>query len=152
MFFHFLNFSQCAFLGIKQSTKLQISKSTLKIDILGAIPFQEQQRTAHLDYRIVFLYLWQHKNKSRLRKFEWWGGLWGECLVDYCTFQNRNPVRVFLYHCISDGNQQFSENVGCQFHLHIMFDKAVFVSGDLFCVQRYRGSWQIIHLHIYMRP
>ncbi len=40
------------------------------------------------------------------------------------------PVLVFLYHCISDGNQLFSEYVGCHCHfiLHIMSDKAVFVS------------------------
>ncbi len=69
---------------------------------------------------------------------------------------------VFLYHCISDGNQLFSENVGCHFHfiLHLMSDKAAFVSGALFYVKRYRGKlelsrfnsascWQIINLHIY---
>ncbi len=88
-------------------------------------------------------------------------GGWGECLVEHCTFQNRNPVRVFLYHCFSDGNQLFSENFGCHFHfiLHIMSDKAAFVSGALLCV-RYRGNlklyhsnsascWQRINLHIY---
>ncbi len=76
--------------------------------------------------------------------------------------QNPNPVRVFLYHCISDEKQQFSGNVGCHFHfiLHVMSDKAAFVSGALFCVQRYRGNlvlyqfisdfrWQRINLHIY---
>ncbi len=69
-------------------------------------------------------------------------GGWGERLVERCTFQNRNPVRVFLYHYISDGNQLFSENFGCHFHfiLHVMSDKAAFVSRALFCVQRYRGN------------
>ncbi len=91
--------------------------------------------------------------KSRLRKFKWLGG--GR-LVEHCTFQNR----VFLYHCISDGNRLFSEHYGCHFHfiLHVMSDKSAFVSGALFCVQRYRGNldhynsasrWQIINLHIY---
>ncbi len=83
-------------------------------------------------------------------------------LVELCTFQNRNPVRVFLYHCISDGNQLFSENFGCHFHfiLHVMSDKAAFVSRALFCVQCYRGNlelsrsnsasrWQRINLLIY---
>ncbi len=86
----------------------------------------------------------------------------GGCLVEHCTFQNQNPVRVFLYHCISDGNQLFSENFGCHFHfiLHIMSDKAAFVSGALLCVQCYRGNlalyhynstsrWQRMNLHIY---
>ncbi len=56
--------------------------------------------------------------------------------------QNPNPVRVFLYHCISDEKQQFSGNVGCHFHfiLHVMSDKAAFVSGALFCVQRYQET------------
>ncbi len=53
---------------------------------------------------------------------------WGERLVKHCTFQNRNPVRVFLYHCIFDGNQLSSENFVCHFHfiLHVMSDKAAF--------------------------
>ncbi len=89
-------------------------------------------------------------------------GGWGELLVEHCTFENQNPVRVFLYHCIYDGNQMFSENFGChvQLILHIMFDKTVFVSGALFWVQRYQGNlelshsnsasrWHIINLHIY---
>ncbi len=69
-------------------------------------------------------------------------GGWGERLVEHCTFQNRNPVLVFLYHCISEGNRLSSENFGCHFHfiLHVMSDKAAFVSGALFCVQRYRGN------------
>ncbi len=72
------------------------------------------------------------------------------------------PVLVFRYHCISDGNQLFSDYVGCHCHfiLHIMSDKAVFVSRALICVQHYRGNlelsrynsvsrWQMINLHIY---
>ncbi len=61
------------------------------------------------------------------------GGVWGERLVEHCTFQNQNLVQVFLYHCISDGNRLFSENDGCHFHfiLHVMSDKAVFVSSAL---------------------
>ncbi len=89
-------------------------------------------------------------------------GGWGERLVEHCTFQNGNPVRVFLYHCISDGNRLFSENVGCYFHfiLHVMSDKAAFLRGALLSVQRYRGNlglshsnsascWQRMNLHIY---
>ncbi len=30
---------------------------------------------AHLDYKVVFLYLWYHKNKSRLQKFDWLAGV-----------------------------------------------------------------------------
>ncbi len=76
-------------------------------------------------------------------------------------FQNQNPVLVFLYHCISEGNRLSSENFGCHLHfiLHVMSDKATFVRGALLCVQRYRGKldlshsnsascWQIINLHI----
>ncbi len=69
---------------------------------------------------------------------------------------------VFLYHCISDANQLFSENVGCHFYfiLYIMSDKAAFVTRALFCVERCQGNlelsrsnsasrWQIINLHLY---
>ncbi len=31
-------------------------------------------------------------------------------------FQNRKPVWVFLYHCISEGNRLSSENFGFHFH------------------------------------
>ncbi len=84
-------------------------------------------------------------------------------MVEHCTFQNQTPVWVFLYHCISDGNQLFSENCGCNFNfiLHVMSDKAAVVRGALFCVKRYRGNfdlsnsnsascWQRINLHIYV--
>ncbi len=69
------------------------------------------------------------------------GGVGGR-LVEHCAFQNRNPVWVFLYHCISDGNQLFSENFGCHFNfiLHIMSDKAAFVRGALYCVKLYRRN------------
>ncbi len=70
-------------------------------------------------------------------------GRWREHLVELCTFQK--PVLVFLYHCISEGNQLFSENCGCHFHfiLHVKSDKAAFVSGALLCVQRYRGNLEL---------
>ncbi len=87
-------------------------------------------------------------------------GGWGERLVELCTFQNRNPVRVFLYHCIYDGNQLFSENFGCHFHfiLHIMSDKAAFVelcfvysvTGETSSLSNSSSRWQRINLHIYI--
>ncbi len=57
-------------------------------------------------------------------------GGWGEAWLSNALFQIQNLVQVFLYHCISDGNRLFSENVGCHFHfiLHIMSDKAALVS------------------------
>ncbi len=69
-------------------------------------------------------------------------GGWRERLVEYCTLQNLSPERVFLYYCISEGNRLSSENFGCHFHfiLHVMSDKAAFVSRALFCVQRYEGN------------
>ncbi len=50
-----------------------------------------------------------------------------------------------IYHCISDGNQLFSENfwMSFSFHLAIMSDKAAFVRGALFCVQRYRRNLEL---------
>ncbi len=146
MLFHFLNFSQCVCLGIKWSTKLQISKSTPK----GDNSFKKKKNLfKNYNERLVwttklFSCICDITNfKSRLRKFEW--SVVRRTLVEHCTFQNRNPVRVFLYHCISDGNQLFSENVWCHFHLilHIMSDKAAFVSRALFCVQRYQGNLEL---------
>ncbi len=85
---------------------------------------------------------------------------------EHCTFKNQNPAWVFLYHCISEGIRLSSENFQCHFHfiLHVMPDKAAFVSGALLCVQRYQGNlyfshsksascWQRMNLHnIYMGP
>ncbi len=139
MLFHFLNFSQCVvcMFGHKKIYKV----TNLKVHSKGR-------------YFLFFL-----KNKSRLWKFEWLAG--GENAWLRTAFQNRNPVRVFLYHGISDGNRLFSENLGCHFHfiLHVMSDIAAFVRGALLCVQRYRGNlglshsnsascWQRINLHI----
>ncbi len=109
---------------------------------------------APLDYKDVFLYLWYHKDKSRQLKFHWLEVGENTWLIT-ARFRYRNLVRVFLYHCISDGNHLVFVFRKCW-----MSDKAMFVSGELFCVQCYRGNldlsrsnsascWQIIHLHIY---
>ncbi len=37
------------------------------------IPFQELQRTAHLDYKVVFLYLWYHKDNPAHWNLNGWG-------------------------------------------------------------------------------
>ncbi len=92
--------------------------------------------------------------------FSWLAGGYNTWLSTAC-FKIETLVRVFLYHCISDGNQLFSEHFECHFNflLHIISDKAAFVSGALLCVQRYRGylslyhsnsasCWQRIYLHI----
>ncbi len=63
MLFHFLNFSQCVVCmfghkKIYKITNLKVHSITPKGDIsLKKIPFQELQRTARLDYKVVFLYL-----------------------------------------------------------------------------------------------
>ncbi len=75
--------------------------------------------------------------------FPVWGvgvGWGGNAWLSTACFQNQYPVRVFYITYISDGNRLFSENCGCHFHLilHVMSDKAAFVSGALLCVQSYR--------------
>ncbi len=149
-------------LGIKRSTKLQISKSTPNGDILFKIkPLFKNYNERLVWTTKLFSCICDITNcKSRLLKFEL---LAGECLVELCTFQNRNPVQVFLYHCIFDGNQLFSENLGCHFPLilHMMSDKAAFVSRFVLCIALKQGNlelsrynnascWQKIHLHIYV--
>ncbi len=136
MLFHFLNFSQCVVCMFGQKTIYKFTNlkvhSKGDISFLKKIPFQELHRTARLDYKVVVLYLWHHKlvNPAYGNSNGWWVG---RTLIEHCRFQNRNPVWVFLYHLISDGNQLFSENFGCHFHfiLHIMSDKAAFVRGAL---------------------
>ncbi len=75
MLFHFLYFSQGVCLGIKRSTKLQISKSTPKGDILffKKIPFQELQRMARLDYK-VFSCICDITNCNPRLRNSWLGG------------------------------------------------------------------------------
>ncbi len=59
MLFHFLNFSQCVvcMFGHKKIYKSYKSQSPLQREIFRfkKIPFQELQRTARLDYKVVFL-------------------------------------------------------------------------------------------------
>ncbi len=68
MVFHILNFSQCVCFGIKRSTKLQISKPTH----LFYFFIQELQQTARLDYKIMFLYLWYHKDNPAYENLNGW--------------------------------------------------------------------------------
>ncbi len=75
-FFHFLYFSQCVvcMFGHKKIYKV----TNLKVHSKGRYflflnPFS-RTTTNSLNYKVVFLYLWYHKNKSRQRKFEWLGG------------------------------------------------------------------------------
>ncbi len=168
MLFHFFNFSQCVVCMFGHKTIYKVTN--LKIHSKGRYFVLKKSLFKNYNERLVwttklFSCICDITNfKSRLLKFEWLGG--GGRLVEHCMFQNWNPVRVFLYHCISDGSQLFSENFGYHFNfiLHIMSDKAVFVSRALFCVQRYRGNlalyhynsasrWQRINLHVqYMPP
>ncbi len=146
-------------LDIKRSTKLQISKFTPKGDISFFFKNPFWRTTTNGSF-------WTTKLFSCICDITKINPAYGKSngwrLFEHCMFQNWNPVRVFLYHCISDGNRLFSENFGCHFYfiLHIMSDKAVFVSRALLCVQRYRGNlalsrsnnascWQRINLHIY---
>ncbi len=55
--YHFLNFCQCVCLGIKRSTKLQISKYTPKGDIsFLKNSFSRTTTNYSLDYNVVYTY------------------------------------------------------------------------------------------------
>ncbi len=71
MLFRFLKFSQCVCLDIKRSTKLQISKSTPKGDMLlfFLIPFQELQQWLVWTTKL-FSFICDIKVKSCLLKFD----------------------------------------------------------------------------------
>ncbi len=122
-------------MGIKRSTKLQISKSTPEGDIsFLKNPFSRTTTNGSFGLQSCFpVFVTSQIVNPAYGNLIGLGG--GERLVELCTFQNRNPVLVFLYHCVSEGNQLFSENFGCRFHfiLHIMSDKAVFVNSSVLC-------------------
>ncbi len=130
------------YVGHKTISKLQISKSTPKGDISKKKnPFSRTTTKARLDYKVVFLYLWHHKYKSHLLKAGG-GGLVGEnTWLSSACFRIQTQCGCF-YITVFWWKQQFSGNVGCHFHfiLHVMSDKAAFVSGALFCVQRYQET------------
>ncbi len=147
MLFHFLYFSQCVCLGIKRSTKLQISKSTPKGDIsFFKNPFSRTTANGSFGLQSCFpVFVIVTNCKSRLWKFEWLGGLWDK----------NTPAGVFISLFLMETN--CFQNFGCHFHfiLHIMSDKAAFVNRALLCIQRYQGNlalsrWQRIKLHIYI--
>ncbi len=145
MLFHFLYFSQCVECMFEHKTIYKVAN--LKVHSKGRYFVFKKSLFKNYNERLVwttkmFSCICDITNcKSCIWKFEWLGGGGGR-LVELCMFQNQNPVLVYLYHCISDGNQLVSENFGCHFHfiLHVMSDKAAFVSGALLCVQRYRGN------------
>ncbi len=165
MLFHFSNFSQCVVCmfghnNIYKVTNLKVH-STGRYFIFFKSLFKNYNKRLVWTTQFFFpvFVLSQKKIPPTLIRMV---GRWGESVVKHRTFQNRNPVLVFLYHCISDGNRLFSENFDCNFNfiLPVMSDKAAFESGALFCVQRYRGNldiyhhnsascWQRINLHIY---
>ncbi len=172
MLFHFLNFSQCVVCIFWHKKIYKVTN--LKVHSKGRYFVFKKSLFKNYNERLVWTTALFSGvcdiTKLPIRiSFKWippmeiWmvGG-WGEHLVEHCTFQNLNLVLVFLYQCISEGNRLSSENFGCHFHfiLHVMSDKAAFVSGALFCVQCYRGNlalsrsnsasrWQRINLHIY---
>ncbi len=58
MLFHFLSCSQCVVCMFGHKTIYKVT-SALQSEIcrFKKIPFQELQRTARLDYKVVFMYL-----------------------------------------------------------------------------------------------
>ncbi len=164
MLFHLLYFSQCVVCMFRHKTIYKVTN--LKVHSKGRYFVLKKSLFKNYSERLVwttklFSCICDITNcKSCLQKIEWW---WGGGTLGWALHVSKlKPLLVFLYHCISDGNQLFSENFGCHFHLilHIMSDKAAFVNRALFCVQCYRGNldlyhsnsasrWQRMNLHIY---
>ncbi len=154
MLFHFVNLSQCVCLGLKRS-KLHISKCTPKRE---KIPFQELQRTARLDYSCFPVFV-----TSQIINSAYWNstGWRVERTLGYVLHDSQSKpsggVFISLFLMETDCFQNIMDVV-FNVILHVMSDKAMFVSGALLCVQRYRGNlpssnstprWQIIKLQIY---
>ncbi len=94
MLFHFLNFSQyvvCMF-GHKNLQSYK-SQSPLQREIFrkkkSSFKNYNELETS-LYYKVVFLHLWHHKVKSRLRKFEWLAGGKNAC--------TETPSKLFANH------------------------------------------------------
>ncbi len=160
MLFHFLNFSLYVVCMFQYKTIYKVTN--LKVHSTFLNPFSRTTTKGSFGFQSCFpVYVTsQMLNPAYWNLNDWlMGGMLGWALH---VSKSKPGAAVFLYHCISYGNQWFSENVGCHFNLilHVMSDKAAFVSGALFCVQRYRANlelsrsnsayrWQIINLHKY---
>ncbi len=120
---------------------------------------QQKIYTINIYYEVsvshTLIYLWRPATISKLtatdRFFQ--KALTSLNKHEHCTFQNRNTVRVFLYHCISEGNRLFSENFGCHFHfiLHVMPDKEAFVivsASEVTPTERWLNVWYIWHTYL----
>ncbi len=163
MLFHFLNFSRCVFcdtmnvcLGIMFGQCMFGHKNIYKVTNLKV----------HSKGRYFVFKKSLFKNYSE--RLVWTTKLFS-CICDITkinpAYGNSNGWGVGRTLGFSEGNRLSSGNYGCHFNfiLHVMSDKAAFVSGALVCVQHYRGNldlshsnsasrWQIINLHIYMPP
>ncbi len=166
MLFHFLNFSQCVvcMFGCKKIYKVTNLKVYSKgwYLVLKKISFQELQRTARLDYKVVFLYLWYHKNKSAYWNSNGWG--LGRTLGWALHISKSKPgASVFISLYFWRKPTVFRKLwMSFRFILHAMSDKAAFVSGALLCVQPLPGKPRSLPLRqrlpltenefAYMRP
>ncbi len=164
MLFHFLNVSQC---GSGCGHKTLYNVTNLNVQSKRRYLIFKQFLFKNYNEQLIwttklFSFICDITNcKSRLLKFELLVG--GEnAWLSSGRFKIETQCRCFYITVFLMETQLFSENVVCHFHfiLYIISDKAAFVTGALFCVQRYRGNlklsrynsasrWQIINLHIY---
>ncbi len=144
MLFHFLNLSQCVVCMFGHKTIYKVTN--LKVHSKGRYffffflnPFSRTTTNGSFGLQSCFpVFVTSPILNPAYGNSNGWGVrrtfVWA---LHVSKSKPRAGLRVFLYHCISDGDQLFSETFGCHFHfiLHIMSDKAAFVSGALFCVQ-----------------
>ncbi len=135
MLFHFLNFSQCVvcMFGHKKTYKV----TNLKVYSKGRyLVFKKSLFKNYNEWLVWTTKLFScicdvTKNKSRIQKFEWWGV--GRTLGWALHVSKSKPgagVFISLYFW---WKPTIFRNDGCHFHfiLHVMSDKAVFVSSAL---------------------
>ncbi len=125
MLFHFLHFSQVCGEYVWAYNDLQSPLHK------GDISFKKKSLFKNYYKRLV----WTTKLFSSICKwkFGWLAG--GEkTWLSAARFKIETQSRCF-YITVSNENQLFSDNFGCHFNLnlHIMSDKAAFVSRSLFC-------------------
>ncbi len=165
MLFHFLNFSQCAVCMFWHKTIYKVTN--LKVHSKGRyFVFKKNQfsRTTTnglfgLQSCFPVFVTSQIVNPTYVNLNGWQVGRMLCWALHVSKSKPGAGVFVSLYFW---WNPTVFRKFGCHFHfiLHVMSDKEAFVSGALFCVQRYRGNlalsrsnsasrWQKINLHIY---
>ncbi len=150
MLFHFLNFSQCVECMFGHNTSYKVTN--LKVHSKGRyFVFKESLFKNYNEWLVwttkLFSCICDITNcKSRLWKFEWLGGVGENAWLSTAHFKIKTRCGCFYITVFLMETNCFQKILDVIFiSSYIMSDKASFVRGALFCVQRYRGNLDLSH-------